>query len=207
MRAFARACECPASRRSGSRPQCCSRSARCSRAGSVSKQRPALDAAVRGDPGDRGHRPDARHPAARPRPLRAGDDHAHDDHRHADPERPRRPAARGDRARPARLHRLRARQRHRGHVALDHAARRHARRQRAAAGRRLPDHERRVDLGRAAGARELRARQDARHPERGADRGVAILRSSPGSSARRSSGGASSRSARAPRPRTPRACA
>ena len=36
-----------------------------------------------GHPRDRRHRPDARHPAARPRPVRAGDDHADDDHRHA----------------------------------------------------------------------------------------------------------------------------
>ena len=44
--------------------------------GSVSEQRLALDAAVRRDPRDRGHRADARDPAARPRPVRAGDDHA-----------------------------------------------------------------------------------------------------------------------------------
>ena len=61
------------------------------------QERPALDAAVRRHPGDREHRPDARHPAARARPLRAGDDHAHDDHRHARPERPRRSPARGHR--------------------------------------------------------------------------------------------------------------
>ena len=39
------------------------------RAGQRQPQRPALDAAVRGDPRDRRDRPDARHPAARPRPV------------------------------------------------------------------------------------------------------------------------------------------
>ncbi len=51
-------------------------------AGQRQPQRTPLDAAVRRDPRDRVDRSDARDPAARPRPLRAGNDHARDDHRH-----------------------------------------------------------------------------------------------------------------------------
>ena len=62
-------------------------------------QRVALDAAVRGHPRDRRDRADARHPAARPRSDRGGDDHAVVDPRDADPGRARRPAAQGHRRR------------------------------------------------------------------------------------------------------------
>ena len=99
------------------------------RAGQRQPQRAALDAAVRRRSSRSRHRADARHPAARPRPLGAGDDHAATIIVTKYPERPRRTAARRRSGLiAARVRRLGSGQRHR-----DHAARRSRRSSRRSA--------------------------------------------------------------------------